>query len=71
MVSAGLLKQPLDVARRRPCRTFAAARVDRDVSHIGPARLPVVAIITDGCGCGPLKALLELVAAPLTPCWAQ
>jgi hypothetical protein len=57
MVWASLLGKPLEVVRRRPHRTLAIVRVDQDASHIRATHLPVLAIIVDGHGCGPLRAL--------------
>jgi hypothetical protein len=57
VVWAGLLEKPLKVVRRWPHRTLAAACIGRDASHTRASRLTVVAVIADGHGRGPLRAL--------------
>jgi hypothetical protein len=58
----GLIEKPLAVVHRWPHQTLAAARVDRDVSHTGTTRLPVVAVFIDGHGPSSLRALFAPLA---------
>jgi hypothetical protein len=64
MVWTSLLEKPLEVVYGRPHWTPITTSGGRYVSHTGAAHHPVVAIVTAGRGCGPLKMLLlPLVAA--------
>jgi hypothetical protein len=64
VVWVGLLEKPLEVIRRWPRWTVAAAHGGRHAPCTGAAHLPAVSIITVGHGHRPLKALFaRLVAA--------
>jgi hypothetical protein len=63
VVWAGLLKKALEVVHRRPPRTLVTTHGSRDVPRTGAASLPVVAVVTDGHGHTPLKALFAPLVA--------
>jgi hypothetical protein len=65
MIWAGFLDERLEVVRRRPHLTLVAMRYSRHASRAGAARLPVVAVIMVGRGCGLLRALLAPLFAVL------
>jgi hypothetical protein len=65
VVWASLLEESLKVVCRRSCLTLAATYGGCDTCHSGATRFLVVAAITVGHGCDPLKMLLASLLATL------
>jgi hypothetical protein len=53
------------VVRGQPRLTFVATCGGRGAPHTGATRLPAIAVVVAGRGCGPLKALLVPLFATL------
>jgi hypothetical protein len=61
VVWISLLKEPLEVVYRHPCRQPAAARGGRDAPHARAAHFPAAVLIAVGHGRSPWRALLALL----------